>query len=245
MTNPEETLKQYLRTLVENFVYLNSILDQVNEFYSWFTENGDQAIRTGGWFYKVSLFSFKRILTIETCKFLLDREERSLIDWLNKAKEHANSLNPTEYRREGFEHKLVPLTVEEYQSIIDEQIEALSNHDDLKNDLKSLRDKGFAHADKEYFENPDKLETDFLITWDDFNMIFKLISEILRRHHVLILNADVNLHLSAAGTIENILKHTRAFQRIWSNKKLNDIKLKKYAFKLDEGKYDPDDIFLS
>jgi hypothetical protein len=84
----------------------------------------------------------------------------------------------------------------------------------LKKDLKSLRDKGFAHADKEYFENPDKLETDFLITWDDFNMIFELIGEILHRHHSLLLNVDVNLHLSAPGSIKNILKHTRAFQRV-------------------------------
>lgn len=97
MTNPDKELKAYLRILVNNLIYLNSILDQVNEYYQWLLNNGAEAINEGSWFYKVSLYSFKRILTIEACKLLTDRGERSLIDWLTQADEHAGSLNPTKY----------------------------------------------------------------------------------------------------------------------------------------------------
>jgi hypothetical protein len=244
MKNPEENLKVYLKTLVHNLIYLNSILDQVNEFYSWLSDNGEKAIHEGGWFYKVSLYSFKRILTIEACKLLLDREERSLIDWLNKAHEHAGSLNPTEYKpRQGYKNDLRRLSVEEFRSIIDEQRERLDINNELILNMKNLRDKGFAHGDKEYFENPEKLETDFLITWDEFNEIYSLMSSIVKKHYSLLFNSDMDMHLTAYGSIKNVLMHTRAFQRIWNNRTLIDMDLKLYAFKSDD--YDPDDIFIN
>lgn len=243
MQNPQKELKPYLKILVHHLIYLNSILDQVNEFYSWFMDNGEKAIDEGGWFYKVSLYSFKRILTIEACKLLLEREDKSLIDWLNKAHEHAGSLNPSEYQpKQGYENERRKLGVEEYRNLISKHKESLINNEALILDMKSLRDKGFAHADKEYFENPEKLETDFLITWDDFNFIYSLMSNIVKKHYALLFNADMDMHLTAHGSIKNILIQTRAFQRVWNNKTLIDMSIRIGAFKSDD--YNPEDILM-
>ena len=56
------------------------------------------------------------------------------------------------------------------------------------------------------------------------------------------LESDMSMELSSAYDIDSVLKLTRAFDRLWKNKRLNDIGLKKYIFKSDN--YDPDDIFL-
>lgn len=239
MKNPEEELKSYLKTILHHIIYLNSILDQVNEFYSWLEKYSDKAIREGGWFYKVSLYSFKRILTIEACKLLLEREQRSLVDWLNKATKHAKSLNPSFYVPKKGYKKMETI---DFRNLIDEQKRMIDDYDDLIQNMKSLRDKGFAHSDKKYFENPEKLETDFLITWDEFNQIYSLMSSIVKKHYSLLFNSDMSMHLTAHGTIESVLTHTRASQRVWENRILRDMGIKLYTFR--SGDYDQKDIFL-
>lgn len=239
MVNPESVLKSYLETLVHHLIYLNSILDQVNEFNDWFATDGDKAIHIGGWFYKVSLYSFKRILTIEACKLLLKREQRSLIDWLNRASEHANSLNPSYYvSRIGY----TAMDITEYRNLIEEQKNSISNFEELIQNMKSLRDKGFTHSDKEYFDNPAKLETDFQISWNEFNDIYSLMSSIVKKQYSLLFNSDMNMHLSAHGTIKTVLNHTRAFQRVLENRELHNLGLRLYTFKSDD--YDPVNIYL-
>lgn len=108
--------------------------------------------------------------------------------------------------------------------------------------MLNLRDKGFAHADKKYFKNPQKLESDFLVVWNDFYNIYALMSNIVKEHYGLLFNSDMSMNLTSSGSLNNLLNHTRAFQRIRTNKTLTDLGMKFHVFKSDD--YNSEDIFL-
>lgn len=243
MQNPNIQLKEYLRSLTKIFIMSNTTLIQVNKLLKWYREKEPEAIDTGLLFYKFSLESFRRILTIETCKLLSKQEQKSLIDWLNQANIHASSLEPSCVEKsQDHNIKLRKLLPEEYRNIINSHSDSIAKHQTIIENLKALRDKGFAHSDTKYFDNDVKLERDYPVTWDDFNSLYNTIGVILREHYGLLFNSDIDMELYGRGDIDNILTQCRAFSRVWNNNKLFKMNMNFDAFKQDN--YDPNDIFL-
>jgi len=243
MENPNKQLKEYLKTLTTEFIILNTILIEVNKLLKWNSEKGPDAVDTGLLFYKFSLECFRRILTIETYKLLSKGEQKSLVDWLDKARIHANKLEPgrivvSEERNLNL-RKMPP---SEYIDIINSHFDSISDHHVIIENLKGLRNKGFAHSDAKYFNDKAKLEIDYPVTWYDFNILFNTISEILKEQYGLLFNSDMDMELYGCGNIDNILTQCRAFSRVWNNEKLLKMNMNFDAFKQDN--YDPDDIFL-
>lgn len=243
MQNPNIQLKEYLKSLTKTFIISNTILIQVNKLLKWYREKEPEAIDAGLLFYKFSLESFRRILTIETCKLLSKQEQKSLVDWLNQANIHANSLEPScVVFSEDHNIKLRKLLPEEYRNIINSHSESIASHQSIIDNLKGLRDKGFAHSDTNYFDKDAKLESDYPVKWNDFNSLFNTIGVILKEHYGLLFNSEMDMELYGRGDIDNILTQCRAFSRVWNNEKLLKMNMNFDAFKQDN--YDPDDIFL-
>lgn len=240
MEKPKQQLQAYLDRIKFNIIYLNSILKQVNMIYDWIDQNNHESVKAGDHFYGTFIYTSKRILTIELCKLLLDREDRSLTDWLSKAHTHAKSLKPI--KKVTFEGDKVLYDVEEYREVIDKHKDELDSHSSTVKNLNKLRDQGFAHSDKKYFENPKQLNIDYEVTWSEFNNLFQTINKIIREHHNSIFGTDISLELVTTGHVDNVLKHTRASKRLHKNEKLREMRLKIYSFFIDD--YDPDDIFL-
>lgn len=244
MTNPEEELKDYLKRLVHNFIYLKSLLHQINLFIDWRKNNEEEEVKAGAHFYSLVLYSFKRVIVLESYKILSKREERTLIDWLEKAKVYFSSLKPSRYGRPSQREPLqdIYLSKDEYHDLVDTHLSYINAFEELIENLHSLRDKNFAHSDKQYFDDPDKINLDFPVSWNELTELFDCVANILREHHSLIFDSDMDMHLHSAYDINSVLKSSRAFKRVWNNKKLSEIGLNKKVFNKDD--YDPDDIFL-
>ena len=65
--------------------------------------------------------------------------------------------------------------------MIQEDRKSIRNLDCLQS-VKTRRDKYYAHFDKKYFFDRDRLEGDAPITWRDFNQVLALLEEIINRY---------------------------------------------------------------
>src|SRR6056297_1107534 len=85
-------LKEYLKKLEYNFMYINSLVSQVNKYHKWIEKDEINTIDIGSFFYKLTMYTYKRIVTIELYKILSENEERSLFHWLEQIDMHTNSI---------------------------------------------------------------------------------------------------------------------------------------------------------
>ncbi len=109
--------------------------------------------------------------------------------------------------------------------------------------LFELRNNGFAHAEKKYFDNQNELQKDFPVSWNDINNLFDTFSDIYKKHHSLLFGTGISLELmTGLSNVENVLKHTRAFKRVFDNEKLKEDGIKLRCFMSND--YNPDDIYL-
>lgn len=245
MQNPEKELKEYLGRLVQNFIYLKSLYKQISLYLDWRKSKGLEGIEHSSHFFNLFFYSAKRTLCLDTYKLISTRESRGILDWLNKAEIHFNSLNPSIYVgwSEKRKSERRSLTKKEYQEIIHQQIDELNHHQEVIDNITAMRDKGFTHTEPKYFNNPDLLEHDYPINWELLENLFLTISQVLRKHYSLINNSDMSMELVTGSDIDTIINRSRGFERIWRNKKLNELGLKKYVFLRDD--YDEDNIYLN
>ena len=138
-------------------------LKSPEKFSSWIysvpTPDRIEALIPGMHFFNLATYSLSRIVFVELSMFLSDKEERSLLDWLKKAKEHAASVEPTRYNAANSERERIEC--EEYCNIIDNQICQLHARKCVINRIKAHRDKAIAHLDKRYFDDPKTLNRDY------------------------------------------------------------------------------------
>ena len=105
-----------------------------------------ELIRLGHYFFQLATYSISRIVLVEMSMFLSEAEDRSLLDWLRKAKEHAASMKPTRYNATHSDYE--PIQPQEYRATIDDQIAQLEAQKDVIDRIKAHRDKTIAHMDK-------------------------------------------------------------------------------------------------
>jgi hypothetical protein len=160
-----------------------------------------------------------RIYLVELAAILSAREERSLIDWLKKAREHAKSLSPTRYNPICKDER-EPIKAEEYQSIIDKNQSELNSHKILINRIKAWRDKLIAHIDKKYFNEPSAIYQDYQIYNTEIDQLIEAVSKIMHEHYLYLFKAGLRMEILSEMDVDSVLNYVRAFQRIRNDKAL-------------------------
>ncbi|MHB2154386.1 AbiU2 domain-containing protein [Calditrichota bacterium GD2] len=235
MENPEKQLKEYLEKLIFRFIYIHSLHKQVLLILEWERPDRIIALQIGSYFFELTLFSFRRTIILELCKLLSEREDKSLLDWLKKAKKNAKALKPSVYspgiKTSDSRRILKPY---EYIEIIEKQISNIHKYDSIIQTLITRRDKDIAHSDRTYFNEPKKLHDLFPISDLDISSLLNTISEILRRHYSLLFHADITLDVSSTSNVDTVLTYIRAFDRVWHDKRLTrDFGIRVVEYKQD------------
>jgi len=222
MKSPDKQLKEYLEKLIFKVSHIRSLYKQIVTISQWETPDRIIALEIGSNFFELTLFSFRRTIIIELCKLLAEREDKSLIDLLLKLKENVKSLEPSIYapRFDNTARYRKRLKPEEYIEITNKHLNEINKHDKLIKTLISRRDKYIAHSDSTFFINPQKLHALFPLNDLEIGPLLDTISEILRKHHSLLLHADITIEINSVHDVDTVLKNIRAFYRVWHDKRL-------------------------
>ncbi len=198
-----------------------------------------EAFNLGYYFFNLATYSISRIVLVELSIFLSEAEDRSLLDWLNKAKENAASLKPTRCHLTRSDYE--PIQPEEYRAIIDDQIAQLEAQKDVIDRIKARRDKALVHLDKKYFDETDSIQTDYPLSNDEIDDIMHLVSCILRKHYNCLLERDItSFEVSSLRNVGHLLKCARAWMRARRDSHLIDKGLRPIDYERDD--YGPNKI---
>ncbi len=214
MINPKEKLQEYLDHLIHRFLNIKSIFQELNRVYAWYVSGRFETINLSSYFFQLSTYSMARIYLVELAVILSEREDRSLLDWLKKAHEHAKSIGPTRYNPNYSEGKREPIKPKEYKAIIDKHISQLDSKKNVIERIKALRDKSIAHLDKNYFDDPSAINRDYPINKDEIVRLIETVSEILRQHYSYLFQATLRMEILSEMNVDVILNYARAFQRV-------------------------------
>lgn len=212
MTNPADQLHGYLDNLITRFLNTKTTHEQLKELSSWWAPGRNDALRLGLQFFRHARYSMHRIVLVEIHSFISGRDDKSLVDWLRKAYEHAEALRPTRYvPRPKDEH--VPIGEEEYRSIVKNHQQMLGRKRDLEERITELRHNLIAHFDSQYFDDPEAATEDHPVKVEEIDDLIDVISEILETHHLYLLGGDLSTEVHGGGSINAVLDYVRAFQR--------------------------------
>lgn len=234
MQNPKVQLSEYLDRLIHKFLNTKSLHLELKRTLDWQTPEKIDALKLSSYFFQLATYSLSRTILVELAMLLSRKEQRSLFDWLTKAREHASSLDPTVYNPEFSEVDREPVAPEDYQEIIDGQLEELEKHDDLIDRIKARRDKVIAHMDKKYFKDPAAVYDDFPLSTEEIDTLFDSVSEILRKHHSLLTGANLNMEIVSGHHVDVVLRYARAHMRARRDRKLLDKGYRPVDYERDE-----------
>ena len=215
MRNPHSELRCYFEKLIYRYLNINSLRQQIHSISEWTTnaESPDniEAFNLGHYFFQLATYSVSRIVLVELSMFLSEKEERSLLDWLYKAKEHAGSMKPTRYNADL--RRQEPMKIEEYRSLIDCQIAQLHANKKVIDKIKAHRDKAIVHLDKKYFDNAESIDRIYPLGDEDIDVLMDTASGILQEQYSCLLVASVNLEVKGVWNVDTVLKYARAWMR--------------------------------
>lgn len=230
MQNPKTELRKYLNTLIHRLLYIKGLNYQLKLLKEWETPKRAVALETGAYFFKLVMFSFNRTILIELCMLLDDREKRGVIDWLAKANRFTKSLEPTLYNPRTNNFEIVQATV--YKDIITKQQKLISSKKSLIKRVIGRRDKALAHSDARYFNKPEDLYVKFPLSIKDIDDLIEALTRILKEQYNYLIGGDLDINVYATTNVDTILLNTRAFRRVWFDKRA--ISLFPYLYKLDD-----------
>ncbi len=230
MTNPKEELREYLKKLIYRLLYVKGLNKQLKLLKEWETPNRIIVLEIGSYFFRLVGFSFNRTLLIELCLLLDSRERKCIVDWLDKAKEYTKVLEPSIYNSDKGQRDI--LNAESYYKILVEQQKLIESKKEIIANIKGRHDTSLAHSDSKYFTNPDDTYVKFPLSNEDIESLIETASEILRMQHVYLFESDLDIQVHATSNIDTILWHTRAFKRVWHDKRAKS--LYPYLYKLDD-----------
>lgn len=229
MSDPYNEIRNYLNLLIHRLLFIKGLHKQLNLLKEWETPNRVKALEIGSYFYRLVWFSFERTILIELCLVINDKEEKNIHDWLNKAYSHAKSLNLSKCDRDT--GKRTPLLLQNYFELINRHQTDLISIRSIIDNIKGRRDKSLAHSDAKYFNNPDEAIKNFPIEHEDIDQVIDLLTEILRSHYVCLFESDLDIQVHSASNVDRILMYSRAFDRVWHDKRARH--LFPYLYKLD------------
>ena len=213
MTNPKIELREYIRKLIDRFVFILDMDDELKNMQTWENRpDGHNALDEGFSFFNIVQRSFNQTLLIELCKFISDDEEKCLLDFLEKAKIHCKAVQPTKLETERMKREII--TPMEYYKIIEKNITVLDSYSSVRNNLKARRDKALAHTDAAIFNNPEKHYEAYPLMAKEIDRLLKTIEEILKEHALYLLNAAYDLKLHTEFGVNRVLEFMRGYYRI-------------------------------
>lgn len=230
MTNPKIEIREYLSKLIHRLLYVKGLNKQLKLLKEWETPNRIIALEIGSYFFRLVGFSFHRTLLIELCLLLDDREEKCIVDFLANAKEHAQAIEPKRFNATTFKREKV--SFKDYQKIIEEQQKLISSKNDIIKNVKGRRDTSLTHSDAKFFNNPDDSYVKYPLSEENLDELINLSTEILRTQHLYLMDSDIDIQVYATSNIDTILWHTRAFNRVWFDKRATE--LHPGLYKLDD-----------
>ena len=213
MNNPQAELRKYLDKLIHRYLNIKSLHQELKSIFEWESPARIEALSLGVHFFQLVTYSLSRIVLVELSMFLSEKEARSLLDWLKKAKEHAASVKFTRYNATYSEGERERIKPEEYRAIIDDQIAQLHDRKNVIDRIKARRDKAIAHLDKAYFDDPKALDRDYPLRDDDIDDLMEVAGSILRKHHSCLFEADMRMEVVSVHNVDTILRYARAFMR--------------------------------
>jgi len=222
MINSKERLREYLDQLIHRFLNTKSLFQELNRIYSWYVPGRVETINLSSYFFQLSTYSMIRIYLVELAIMLSEKENRSLLDWLKKAQEHAESIGPTRYNPNYATADREPIEAEEYKAIIDSHISKLEHHENLIGRIKAWRDKSITHLDKTYFDDPSAIGRDYPIDNDEIVQLIEVVSKILKQHYSYLFQTDLRMEILSEMNVDVILNYARAFQRVRKDNALID-----------------------
>ncbi len=211
MQNPNKQLREYYEKLIFDFVFVKSLHEQVKIIYKWDSTGKRKALEIGSFFFQLVLFSFNRTILLETYKLISPKEDKSLIDWLVKAKEHTKSLKPVKYSFELEKSIIIP--VSEYHDIIDRQIGEINSKQSIIKIIKGRRDKYLAHSDSTIFNNRQLLDDLYPINDLEIEELLTTVSKIFEEQHLYLNDSAFDVKIHSANKIDTVLKFVRAAAR--------------------------------
>lgn len=218
MRDPRSELRDYLQRLVYRYFNLGSLQRELHIIEGWRSRSGTSAYGLGTYFFALVGYSFRRIILVELASLLSEGEEKSLLDWLGKAREHAAHLQPSLYDASCSRQR--SMVLDEYREIIERQLSEIGRHQDTIERIKTHRDKAIAHLDRAYFNNPEKLYMDYPLKDDDIDCLLDLVKNILRNHYEYLFNVDADLEVGSAATSDTLLRYAEAFLRAGNDRDL-------------------------
>lgn len=222
MINPQKHLTNYLFKLIKRYAKIKLYKRQLEILDEWKGPHRIDTLNKGATFFKLVEASFKRTMLVELCLFISEKEQINIFDWLNKAKIHSKSLNPTRSNRnDKVGNSRLLIKDGEYKKIIGEQIISFSKHKNIMINLIAHREKIFTHYDASYFNNPKSIFKKYAIDIFELDDLMKTIEEILSaQHSYLFVSSIASFEVSSYSNVDMILSYTRAFMRIRKDKKL-------------------------
>ena len=213
MTNPKVELREYLNKLIKRFLFISEMKEESENMTAWMTRpDGINALQEGASFFNLVQRSFDQTLLIELCKFIDEDEDKSLLDFLNKAKECAKPLEPTRYNLEEMKHEII--SERSFCDIIDKQLEKVETHSKIIKNLKARRHKVLAHSDASFFNNPNNHYEKYPLLVDDINQLIETLETILNEQGVYLLKSDIDMKIKTTMGIDRVLEFMRAYYRI-------------------------------
>ncbi len=216
MKNPHDELRNYFKKLIYRYLNIKSLDQQLNSIATWNSNplslDNIDAFNLGHYFFQHATYSIWRIFLVELSMFLSQTEQRSLRDWLNKAREHAESMKPTgDYTT----HSVIqPIKPESYRAIIDDHIAQLHAKENAIDRIKAHRDKAIVHLDRKYFDNTNSIGSDYPLHDAEIDDLMKIVDGILRKHYRCLLGASVNLEVQSVQNLDTVLTYARAWMRV-------------------------------
>lgn len=237
MTDPKNEIREYLQKLIHRLLYVKGLNKQLKLLKEWETPERIIALELGSYFFKLVQFSFYRTLLIELCLLLDDREEKCIIDFLEKANEHAKVIEPKRFNTEKWKREMI--NTKEYQDIVCEQRKIINSKKEIINNIKGRRDTSLAHSDANFFNNPEDTYIKYPLSDENIEILIDLATEILRMQHVFLFDSDLDIQVHATSNIDTILWHTRGFNRVWFDKRARELhpglyKLDDYEARLED-----------
>jgi hypothetical protein len=149
---------------------------------------------------------------------LSDKEEKSLIDWLTKANDHAASLEPTHYN--ATTQKRESIKQNRYRDLINDHKKRLACQQTAIDHIKAWRDKAIAHFDTRFFFDHQDLAAKYPLTYADIDRLMDMISDILRKHYSCLFGRDPRPELLSLRNVDKLLKYAGAFNRARNDRDL-------------------------
>ncbi len=183
MTDPQTELSTYLENLIFRCLHIDSLNRQVKQILEWETSERIVALDMGSHFFELSLYTYSRTVLLDIYKLVSEDEDKSLIDWINKVKEHCSSLDISIFDPETNNiNRRRELSNDEYIKIADTHLELIKKHSTTIKNLKGRRDSVITHTDRAFFNDPRKMLDKFPLTDIDIDSLLESIKKILHEN---------------------------------------------------------------